>query len=127
MRDDVVTAVECWVREARSRLEYAAITREDLDVLARLISSKSHGRQDLLYLHAATPSIHSAVIGETLHSSQSAFVPEIEATPPPRRYETVHEAIRDGWWVVHFPDQRLGPAGVMGTIGYEFILEKRQP
>ena len=81
-------------------------------------------RQRLLYLNAISRSIRSAVVGFALHEPHITDSPQVEvdAVMP---YDTVHDAIADGWRVVHFPDQRLDiePEQV-GAFGYEFILEK---
>ena len=40
-------------------------------------------------------------------------------------YKTVHEAVVDGWRIVHFPDQRSSIANSEEEIiGFQFILEK---
>jgi hypothetical protein len=82
-------------------------------------------RQRLLYLHAATPSIRSRVIGMALHEPVPGSVTEITPEAPEWPYGTVHDAILDGWQVIHFP-QQLAPFDdrEIDILGYEFILQK---
>ena len=42
-------------------------------------------------------------------------------------YQTVHEAIMDGWEVIHFPDQQAPfDDREIDVLGYEFILQKKE-
>tara|TARA_Y100001936_G_C16093405_1_gene688945 strand:+ start:147 stop:416 length:270 start_codon:yes stop_codon:yes gene_type:complete len=81
-------------------------------------------RQRVLYLNTVSRSLRAAVVGFALHEPETSDAPQVEvdAVIP---YQSVHEAILDGWRVVHFPDQRLdiNPEQV-GAFGYEFILER---
>ena len=81
-------------------------------------------RQRILYLNTTSRSIRSAVIGFALHEPVESIAPQIR-TDAEMPYETVHDAVRDGWRVVHFPAQRdsVDPEQV-GIFGYEFILEQ---
>lgn len=84
-------------------------------------------RQRLLYLHAATPSIRSKVIGMALHEPVRGSITELSGQPQDWPYATVHEAILDEWQVVHFPNQ-LAPFDdrEIDVLGYEFILQKME-
>ena len=80
--------------------------------------------QKLLYLHTRDPVVTSPVIAMAEHD------PARDDPPPgPIReewpYDTVMDAMRDGWQVVHFP-QQLAPFDDVETdlAGYEFILQK---
>ncbi len=81
-------------------------------------------RQRLLYLSAVSRSIRAATVSFALHEPVPSDSPQVEvdADIP---YETVHDAILDGWRVVHFPDQRSdSDPEQVGNFGYEFILEQ---
>jgi hypothetical protein len=82
-------------------------------------------RQRLLYLHAATPSIRSRVIGMALHEPVPGSITEITPEEPEWPYSTVHDAVLDGWQVIHFP-QQLAPFDdrEIDILGYEFVLQK---
>ena len=78
----------------------------------------------LLYLQAGTASITSRVCGMSLFDAdgQHDSVDETGAWV----YETVSDALRDGWRIVKFPELALMVAGEEEAygLGCEFILEK---
>ena len=119
-------AVDRWIDEARAKLENGEIQKGDLDQLHQIISANRSGtRQRLLYLHAATPGIRSQVIGMALHEPVQGSVTEIVTEEQDWPYNTVHDAILDGWQVIHFPDQRTEfDDREIDILGYEFILQK---
>ena len=119
-------AIDRWIDEARTKLENDGIQKGDLDRLRRIISSnRVHTRQWLLYLHAATPGIRSQVIGMALHEPIEGSVTEIVTEEQDWLYNTIHDAILDGWQVIHFPDQRTEfDDREIDILGYEFILQR---
>ena len=118
-------AIEGWIDEARAKLKDGEIQKGDLDQLHQIISTNHGTRQRLLYLHAATPSIRSQVIGMALHEPVQGSVTEIMTEEQDWPYNTVHDAVLDGWQVIHFPDQRTEfDDREIDILGYEFILQK---
>ena len=119
-------AIDRWIDEARAKLKNGGFQKEDLDQLHRIISVDRKGiRQRLLYLHAATPGIRSQVIGMALHEPIEGSVTEIVTEEQEWPYNTVHDAVLDGWQVIHFPDQRTEfDDREIDILGYEFILQK---
>ena len=119
-------AIDRWIDEARAKLEDGGIQQGDLDQLHQIINANwVHTRQRLLYLHAATPGIRSQVIGMALHEPVQDSVTEIVTVEQEWPYNTVHDAILDGWQVIHFPDQRTEfDDREIDILGYEFILQK---
>ena len=119
-------AIEGWIDEARAKLKDGGIQKGDLDQLCRIISANRKGaRQRLLYLHAATPGIRSQVLGMALHEPVQGSVTEIVTEEQEWPYNTVHDAVLDGWQVIHFPDQRTEfDDREIDILGYEFILQK---
>ena len=85
-------------------------------------------RQRLLYLQARTPSVMSNIIGLTLIEPVAGFAPEIHAeSAPDWPYQTVHDAVVDGWQIVQFPHlQAPFDDRELDVIGYEFILQKME-
>ncbi len=84
-------------------------------------------RQRLLYLHARTPSVFSEILGLTLIEPVAGFKVELSAEEPQWPYQTVHEAIVEGWQVVQFPHlQAPFDDRDLDVIGYEFILQKME-
>lgn len=116
--------VEAWAAGARDRLKNGGIRDADLDELLQAVRGRAV-RQRLLYLHAATPSIRSQVIGMALHEPVAESVTQIAAEAQAWPYRTVHDAIVEGWQVIHFPDQRTSfDDREIDILGYEFILQK---
>ena len=119
-------AINRWIDKARTKLKDGGIQKGDLDQLHCIINAnRAHTRQRLLYLHAATPSIRSQVIGMALHEPVQGSVTEIVTEGQEWPYNTVHDAVLDGWQVIHFPDQRTEfDDREIDILGYEFILQK---
>ena len=119
-------AIEGWIDEARAKLSNGGIQGGDLDQLRQIISTnRKDTRQRLLYLHAVTPNIRSQVIGLALHEPVEGSVTEIVTEEQEWLYNTVHDAVLDGWQVIHFPDQRTEfDDREIDILGYEFILQK---
>jgi hypothetical protein len=120
--------VAAWVARARAN---GGVTEADLENPLRLAveAGKPAGcrivRQHLLYLHATTPSIRSSVIGMALHEAEPGSVTQLTPDGHEWPYATVHDAILDGWQVIHFPDQRAPfDDREIDLLGYEFILQK---
>jgi hypothetical protein len=79
--------------------------------------------QDLLYLQASNTSVTSEVLGFSLvQGGDSIDVPRDPAEWP---YQTVAQAMKDGWRVVKFPELALLLDESRNyALGCEFILEK---
>ena len=89
--------------------------------------SDSQPRQRLLYLHARTPSVFSEILGLTLIEPVAGFKTEISAEEPQWPYQTVHDALVEGWQIVQFPHlQAPFDDRDLDVIGYEFILQKME-
>ena len=84
-------------------------------------------KQRLLYLSTQSTDPRSPAISQALHDPVKGTIVEIDPTLGSLDYESVHDAICDGWRVVHFPDQRgtLTDSDVE-VIGFQFILEKME-
>ncbi len=122
----VFEELELWLTKARAKLEGGAICTADLDELSQIIHAKRTSvRQRLLYLHATTPNIRSQVIGMAEHEPVAESITEITTEGDQWPYRSVHDAILDGWQVIHFPDQRVPfDDQEIDILGYEFILQK---
>ncbi|MCX5662825.1 MAG: hypothetical protein NTW19_24345 [Planctomycetota bacterium] len=118
---------------AKTKLAQGKLTPADLDALVASVASAASascgsGKQWILYIHAAHPSIHAETLSATLHEPAPDKVPQLDPLAKPIPYKSVHEAIRDGWRVIHFPNQRDAfDDREIDVVGYEFILEKLQP
>ena len=80
--------------------------------------------QCLLYLQATNTSVTSAVEGMSIVDGDGVHNGPDEPDDWP--YQTVHEAMLDGWRIVKFPEMTLMLVGENETygLGCEFILEK---
>lgn len=115
-------AVTQWLQTVESQAAGASLSA-DLQQL-RDILGKTAPRQRLLYLHTRAPSITAAVIGMAQHEPVRDGCDTLRnRTDWP--YGTVHEAIVDGWQVIHFPNL-MAPYDdrELSYVGYEFILQK---
>ena len=84
-------------------------------------------RQRLLYLQARTPSVYSKIIGLTQIEPILDHRAEISAEEMDWPYETVHDALVDGWQIVQFPHHQAPVDDRdLEMVGYEFILQKME-
>ncbi len=103
-------------------LQQGALTEEQLRQVIETLRRGGAGQQDLLYLQADQTSVAAQVIGISLVQGGEV----VEQHPgDPWPYETVLDAMRDGWRIVQFPNLALVPDENRPTgLGCEFILEK---
>ena len=122
----IASKVDEWVTKMRAKINDGGISVADLDQLHRsIVTDKKVIRQRLLYLHAASPNIRSNVVSMAEHEPRPDTITEITGASQEWPYDTVHDAILDGWQIVHFPDQRAPFDDTeIDILGYEFILQK---
>lgn len=115
--------LESWLETAQSKLANGGVTAADLDALRQALN-RAQPRQRLLYLHARGPSVTAPIIGMAEHEP-IAGVKDTIRTRTNWPYNTVQEAMIDGWQVIHFP-QQMAPFDdrELDYAGYEFILQK---
>lgn len=93
--------------------------------VSRIIELASAGckLQDLLYLQTSSASPNSEVIGMRL--IKSGVASDGPENPDDWPYQTLVDAIRDGWRVIKFPEQALMlDENRTYGLGLEFILER---
>ena len=84
-------------------------------------------KQRILYRIAVSTDPKSPVISLALHEPVKGTIVEIDPTSDGLEYGSVHDAVCDGWRVVHFPDQRGSLADSdADVLGFQFILEKME-
>ena len=85
-------------------------------------------RQRLLYLQARTPSAFSEILGYTQIEPVKGYKVEINADAEQDwPYNTVHDAVVDGWQIVQFPHlQAPFDDRDLDVVGYEFILQRME-
>jgi hypothetical protein len=114
-----------WLDQANAKLSNGGVAATDLAQLRQLVQSATP-RQRLLYLHTRAPSIDAAVIGMAQHEPVAGQKDTLR-TRSNWPYATVHEAIVDGWQVIHFPQLRAPyDDRELDYIGFEFILQKME-
>ncbi len=120
--------IEEWVSLARKKVKNEGISNNDLDQLEQILQIRcNQNRQRLLYLQATTPSIRSNVIGMAQHEPVNGTITQIEPDTDNWKYQTVHDAIVDGWQAIFFPAQRTNfDDHEIDILGYEFILQKME-
>jgi hypothetical protein len=119
--------IHSWLVDARAAVDSNSFTSSHLDNLEQITNGATL-KQRLLYLHAAGPGIQTPVIGYALHETTEGYTTGgIDPLAPKSPYASVHDAILDGWRVIHFPQQNMPfEDREIDLIGYEFILEKME-
>ena len=104
------------------QLRAGTLTEESLTRIVELAEA-GVSRQDLLYLQTNRTSPVSPVVGMRIIEDGEISDGPADADDWP--YETVLEAIRDGWSVIKFPEQALmmDESRTYG-LGAEFVLER---
>lgn len=92
--------------------------------VADIVATDDPKRQDVLYLQAVTTSPGAAVVGMLLVENG-----ELREGPPNSDdwpYQTVLDAVRDGWRIISFPNMALLAVDEKEFygLGAEFILER---
>ena len=119
MRDEIKRQVDVCMDELRRNV----LHEDGLKRIAELADRLAGGRQDLLYLQTEQTSVTSRVIGMSMFvDGEFTDGPD---DPDDWPYQTVGEALADGWRIVKFPEMAilLDDRRTYG-LGCEFILEK---
>lgn len=116
------TEVRREIERCLVELSRGQLTEEGLLRIGEALDSAGPERQDILYLQAGTSSPKSPVLAmRIIKDGEISDGPDPDDWP----YQTVLEAVRDGWRIVKFPDvdQVVDEKRTYG-LGYEFILER---
>ena len=112
-----------------SKFRQGNLTEQDLS--EALESTQKNGRsarpyQRLLYLQSRTTLVTTQVEGMSIVDRDGTN--DGPDDPDDWPYQTVHEAMLDGWRIIKFPELALMAAGeeVTWGLGCEFILEKSE-
>ena len=108
------------IEQCVSKLANGSLTER---YLREAFGSDCDTRQDLLYLQAVETGLESKVVGmRMLIDGQFVDEPNNDDDWP---YESVIDAIQDGWRVISFPNMALClDENRTYGLGFEFILEK---
>jgi hypothetical protein len=115
------TTIKQWLDESRKRLQAGNFTEADLQRLEVLLTKP---RQMVLYLYSKSTNMRSAIASWALYDPTVSYEPTLPSQDTP--YDSVIEAVNDGWRIVQFPRAELYQFSDVDNayLGYEFILEK---
>lgn len=108
-----------------AELQQGTLTEASLrEGVADIVGADNPKRQDILYLQAVTTSPGAAVVGMLL--VEDGELREGPPDPEDWPYQTVIEAVRDGWRIISFPNMALLTVDEKEFygLGAEFILER---
>ena len=111
------------VKECIDRLGRGDLEADHLREVLAQIPRADNSVQDLLYLQCSTTSVTSQVLGvQLITGGEVQSEPDRVADFP---YQSVLQAMRDGWRVLQFPNMALllDEERTYG-LGCEFILER---
>ena len=113
--------VKQWLSESHEKLQAGNLTETDLQQLEVLLTEP---RQMVLYLYSKSTSMRSAIASWALYDPTVPYEPTLPSQDAP--YDSVIEAVNDGWRIVQFPRAELYQFSDIDSayLGYEFILEK---
>ena len=113
--------VKQWLDESRKKLQAGNLTETDLQRLETLLTEP---RQLVLYLYSKSTNMRSAIASWALYDPTVPYEPTLPSQDVP--YDSVIEAVNDGWRIVQFPRAELYQFSDIDNtyLGYEFILEK---
>lgn len=112
---------ESLVTDLRNGILTESLLRQKIADLAAETEKK---RQDILYLQVGTTSPTSQVVGMTY--IEGGVLNEASPNPDEWQYQTVLDAVQDGWRIIAFPNMALLAVSEEDTygLGFEFILER---
>ena len=117
-RETIAAKVDQAIAELR-----AGTLQESTLAAIRDEAAAGRTRQDLLYLQASGTDLNSEVIG--MRSVLDGEVSDGPDDPDDWPYQTVLEAVRDGWRIIDFPNLALLlDESRTYAYGAEFVLEK---
>ena len=108
-----------------AELEQGTLTAAGLrEGIADIAGTDNPKRQDVLYLQAVTTSPGAAVVGMLL--IEDGELREGPPNPEDWPYQTVLDAVREGWRIISFPNMALLTVDEKEFygLGAEFILER---
>ena len=113
------------VEALAAELQQGTLTEAGLrQGIADIVEADKPKRQDVLYLQAVTTSPGAAVVGMLL--VEDGELHEGPPNPEDWPYQTVLDAVRDGWRIISFPNMALLAVDEKEFygLGAEFILER---
>lgn len=111
-----------WIAESRKKLEDGALEARDLDQLESLMETRQ--APVIMYLTARSTNMRSGIVGWVVFVPGEKPKLRLPGDEPP--YESVLDAVADGWRVVQYPIPKLYEYKDLENdyVGFDFILEK---
>ena len=105
------------------KLRKGDLTEGDLSRIAELADDAKPERQELLYLQAEQTRVTTPVMGMSIF--ENGKFSDGPRDPDDWPYQTVSQAMQDGWRIIKFPEMALlvDDKRTYG-LGCEFILER---
>jgi len=118
----IIDEVKNWILESRDRLLSGEFSEKDLQKLEDVIVQSP---QKILYIYSKSTNMRSAIAGWSQYDPTIPHEPTLPSQEVP--YESVLDAVADGWRIVQFPRPELRPFSDVDNcyLGYEFILERQ--
>lgn len=116
------TEIKQWIAESRKKLAGKGLSDGDLDQLEAVLESPSPPK--IMYLTARSINMRSGIVGWAVFVPGEGPELKLPGNEPP--YESVLEAVADGWRVVQYPINKLYEYKDLENdyVGFDFILEK---
>ncbi len=111
-----------WIAESRKKLEDGELDARDLDKLEALVVNPP--RPKIMYLTARSTNMRSGIVGWAVFVPGEGPELRLPGDEPP--YDSVLEAVAEGWRVVQYPIPKLYEYNDLENdyVGFDFILEK---
>lgn len=115
------TAVKEWLDKCIEKHNSGELTTEDLCSVEVALNSD---KQIVLYLYSKSTNPRSPIGAWAIFDATVPDEPVLPSNDAP--YNSVLDAVRDGWRIVHFPRPELYKFTDVENayLSYEFILEK---
>ena len=119
----VIQPVKQQLEQCIEKLNQDELLESDLRQIIVALEASGPRQQDLLYLQASTTSVAGHVLGMSI--LENGKLSDGPADPAEWPYQTVLDAIKDGWRVIQFPNLALlMDESRAYALGCEFILER---
>jgi len=116
MRDPI----QQWIETSKTRVEAGEFSKDDLATLEDLLSKP---KQKILYLLSVRIDMRAEIVGWQLFDPNNGNERALPSQVAP--YESVIDAVRDGWRILQFPSPQNFPFSEQNSyVGYEYVLER---
>ena len=115
------SAIKKWLDNCIEKLNAGELTEADLHGIKTALNAE---KQLILYLYSKSTNLRSPLGAWALYDATAPDEPVLPSQDAP--YESVLDAIRDGWRIVQFPRPELHNFSDVDNayLTFEFILEK---